>query len=54
VVTVTHSEKSPDDIFKKFLHADPPIIGRIRNDKFMLDMRTVSRPADVVPKNTRG
>lgn len=49
VVTVSHEEKTPEEIAGLFLKSAPPIIGRIRNDKFILDMRTVSRTADVVP-----
>jgi L-seryl-tRNA(Ser) seleniumtransferase len=46
-VAITHAALSPERIYALFLRGDPPVIGRIKNDKFLLDMRTVERPADV-------
>jgi L-seryl-tRNA(Ser) seleniumtransferase len=50
VVALTHPELSAEKIYKIFLEFDPPVIGRIRSDKFLLDMRTVRRPEDVAPQ----
>jgi L-seryl-tRNA(Ser) seleniumtransferase len=42
---ITHSEISPDAIAKMFRHARPPVIGRITDGAFQLDLRTVEDPA---------
>jgi L-seryl-tRNA(Ser) seleniumtransferase len=41
---ITHREHSPDTIAALFRHARPPVIGRITNGAFHLDMRTVEDP----------
>ena len=43
VIAVTHPDCSAEDIAARFRAADPPVIGRIHNDRFLLDLRTVSR-----------
>lgn len=47
-VAITHIKKGADEISRAFLANDPPILGRINKDRFLLDMRTVDRPEDVV------
>ena len=42
---ITHREHSPDAIAALFRHAHPPVIGRITNGAFQLDLRTVEDPA---------
>lgn len=49
VVAVTHPELSAGKIYRLFISSDPPVVGRLKNDRFLLDMRTVTRAADVVP-----
>ncbi|HLC18225.1 MAG TPA: L-seryl-tRNA(Sec) selenium transferase [Thermodesulfobacteriota bacterium] len=49
VVAVTHEEMKPERIYRLFLENDPPILGRISRERFLLDLRTVERPEDVVP-----
>jgi L-seryl-tRNA(Ser) seleniumtransferase len=49
VVAITHRELSAEKVYAFFLGLDPPVIGRIKSDKLLLDMRTVGRPEDVVP-----
>lgn len=49
VVSVTHSSAGPERIMRLFLDSTPAILGRINKDRFLLDMRTVEDPADVVP-----
>jgi len=36
-------------IAERFRHARPPIIGRIKGDRFLLDLRTVFDPEDLIP-----
>jgi hypothetical protein len=38
------------DIAARFRAAAPPIIGRVHDDQFLLDMRCIERPEDVVPR----
>lgn len=47
VVSVTHKTYSPEKIYKAFLGATPPVLGRIKDNAFVLDMRTVERAEDV-------
>jgi L-seryl-tRNA(Ser) seleniumtransferase len=36
-------------IAERFRRADPPIIGRIRDDRFLLDLRAIFDPAELIP-----
>ncbi|HZX36275.1 MAG TPA: L-seryl-tRNA(Sec) selenium transferase [Thermodesulfobacteriota bacterium] len=49
VVSVTHPSEKPEKIFKMFLSNDPPILGRVAKDRFLLDLRTVDKAGDVCP-----
>ncbi len=49
VVTVSHPVIGPQSIFTRFIKNTPPILGRIQRDRFILDMRTIDDPEDVVP-----
>ena len=49
VITVAHPKRSANAIAKQFRQADPPIIGRIQDDKFLLDLRTIFDAEDLVP-----
>ena len=42
---ITHREHSPDSIARLFRHARPPVIGRITDGAFQLDLRAVEDPA---------
>jgi L-seryl-tRNA(Ser) seleniumtransferase len=42
---IIHREDSPDAIAAMFRHARPPVIGRITDGAFQLDLRTVEDPA---------
>jgi L-seryl-tRNA(Ser) seleniumtransferase len=42
---ITHRELSPDSIANLFRHARPPVIGRITDGAFLLDLRAVEDPA---------
>ncbi len=52
VIAVTHPTRSAMRIARQFRAANPPIIGRIRDDRFLLDLRTIFNPADVVPHSS--
>jgi L-seryl-tRNA(Ser) seleniumtransferase len=49
VVTVEHKKMSANAIAQKFRQANPPIIGRIQNDRFLLDLRTIFDSNNLVP-----
>ena len=50
VIAIEHDELSADRIAAKFRTARPPIIGRIKDGRFLLDLRTVFEPEDLIPK----
>jgi L-seryl-tRNA(Ser) seleniumtransferase len=49
VITVSHEKEPAHRVAEKFRRADPPIIGRIRDDRFLLDLRSIFRPEDLIP-----
>ncbi|MGH7854564.1 MAG: L-seryl-tRNA(Sec) selenium transferase [Candidatus Binatia bacterium] len=50
VVSVEHPKLSANAIAQKFRAATPPIIGRIKDDRFLLDLRTIFDANDLIPK----
>jgi L-seryl-tRNA(Ser) seleniumtransferase len=50
VVAIEHDRRSAEAIAARFREADPPIIGRIRDNRFLLDLRTVFDSADAIPR----
>jgi L-seryl-tRNA(Ser) seleniumtransferase len=50
VIAVRHRHDSADAVAARFRRARPPIIGRIRDDRFLLDLRTVFEPDDLIPR----
>jgi L-seryl-tRNA(Ser) seleniumtransferase len=51
-VGVEHKNLSATRIAEKFRTANPPIIGRIKDDRFLLDLRTIFDPQDMIPNFT--
>ncbi len=49
VIAVRHGELSAEKIAQRFRQAEPPILGRIHNDTFLLDLRGIFDPQDLVP-----
>ena len=49
VIAVAHGSQSATRIAQRFRAAKPPIIGRIRDDRFLLDLRSIFNTEDVVP-----
>jgi len=50
VITIEHEKLSANAIAKKFRQSNPPIIGRVKDDQFLLDLRTIFDANDLVPK----
>lgn len=51
-VSVTSGTISLEEIARLFLSQRVPVLGRISKERFLLDMRTVGAPKDVVPVKT--
>ena len=49
VIAIEHPKLSATAIAAKFRAANPPIIGRINDDHFLLDLRTIFDPQELVP-----
>ena len=49
VIAIEHKILSATRIAAKFRSATPPIIGRIKDDRFLLDLRTIFDPQELVP-----
>ncbi len=49
VVKISHVERSAKSLYLSFLNSSPPILGRIKDGCFLLDMRTVNEPEDLLP-----
>ncbi|MDQ3987512.1 MAG: L-seryl-tRNA(Sec) selenium transferase [Actinomycetota bacterium] len=45
-VAITHGELAADEIEQRLRRSDPPVIGRIEDDRVLLDMRTVAPEQD--------
>jgi seryl-tRNA(Sec) selenium transferase len=43
-----------EKIAERFRAARPPIIGRIKDGRFLLDLRTIADGADLMPRWTEG
>ena len=50
VISVRHNKLSANAIAEKFRRADPPIIGRIKDDRFLLDIRAIFNVNDLIPQ----
>ena len=51
-IAIHHNKLNATAIAKKFRSANPPIIGRIKDDRFLLDLRTIFDPNDLIPNFT--
>jgi L-seryl-tRNA(Ser) seleniumtransferase len=49
-LAVTSASHSASEIAVRFRRAKPPIVGRVEKERFLLDLRTIDDPSDVVPK----
>ena len=50
VISIEHKRMSANAIAQKFRSANPPIIGRINNDRFLLDLRCIFNANDLIPQ----
>jgi L-seryl-tRNA(Ser) seleniumtransferase len=49
VIVIEHDGMDAERIAQRFRAARPPILGRIKADRFLLDLRAVFDPRDVIP-----
>jgi L-seryl-tRNA(Ser) seleniumtransferase len=49
-VAITHATVSADAIAARFRASQPPIVGRISQDQFLLDLRCIGDPAELIPR----
>ena len=49
-VGIAHPSISPLAIAARFRASEPPIIGRVNNDRFLLDLRCIVHAPDLVPR----
>lgn len=50
VIAIVHETLNANRIAESFRRANPPIIGRIQDDRFLLDLRTIFDAEDLLPK----
>jgi hypothetical protein len=46
---VTHDEQGADAIAARFRAATPPVLGRIHDGRFLLDLRGIESPDELLP-----
>ncbi len=51
-ISVTHPHHGADAIARRFRRADPPIIGRIHAGRFLLDLRGIFAPEELIPSGS--
>ncbi len=49
VIAIHHHGIGAERIAQRFRGANPPILGRIRDNRFLLDLRTIFDPEDLIP-----
>jgi L-seryl-tRNA(Ser) seleniumtransferase len=52
VIVVRHAYIKAGKIAQMFRTANPPILGRIKDNRFLLDLRTIFDPQDLIPNLT--
>jgi len=52
VISIEHKRMSANAIAQGFRSAKPPIIGRINNERFLLDLRCIFDAHDLIPNFT--
>jgi L-seryl-tRNA(Ser) seleniumtransferase len=49
-IAVEHDSMGANHVAERFRRARPPIVGRIKDGRFLLDLRTIFDPDDLIPK----
>jgi L-seryl-tRNA(Ser) seleniumtransferase len=53
LIVIRHKSLTPSRLASHFRAASPPVIGRVKDDSFILDVRCVDRPQDLSPREIR-
>ena len=53
VIVIEHQAMGADRIAQRFREASPPIIGRVRDGRFLIDLRAIDDPRDLIPNWSR-
>ena len=53
-IVIAHDQIGAGRIAERFRRAKPPIIGRVKDDRFLLDLRSVFDPDDLIPAWSHG
>jgi L-seryl-tRNA(Ser) seleniumtransferase len=53
-VAIRHATIAPLAIAARFRASEPPIIGRVSEERFLLDLRCIAHAADLVPRRAGG
>jgi L-seryl-tRNA(Ser) seleniumtransferase len=48
-IAIAHPSIGPLEVAARFRAAHPPIVGRVHDDRFCLDLRCIERPEEIVP-----
>jgi seryl-tRNA(Sec) selenium transferase len=51
-IAIDHPSQSPRAIAARFRAGEPPIIGRVHDDRFWLDPRCVAQATDLLPQRS--
>lgn len=51
VISITHAQHGAQPIARLFRASTPPIIGRVQSGRFLLDLRGIFQPEDLVPNS---
>ncbi len=54
VIAIHHRGMGAQKIAQMFRASDPPIIGRIKDKRFLLDLRAIFNPDDLIPRPGTG
>jgi L-seryl-tRNA(Ser) seleniumtransferase len=49
-IEIRHDTLEAGEIARRFRAASPPIIGRVNDGRFLLDLRTITEPLQIVPR----
>ena len=49
-IVIEHDTMGANRIAEKFRRARPPILGRVKENRFLLDLRTILEPDDLIPR----
>lgn len=53
IIAIEHRKISPSRLAELFRKSNPPIIGRIKDDRFILDVRCIEKAEELVPSTAR-